>query len=206
MTNESLRNITKLIFDQPALYHGLRTFFLGGLPWPELLRLLDSNKNDVIVDIGAGTGTIAEKIHFRKYIGFDHDPRSIRVALKKNIPNASFLLQDVNEMNLTALKPTKAVLSGILHHLTDQQALSLLNSLARSISQCVVTLDPIFWKGHILNNFLCRLDRGHYIRTKEQMLNLINESSMQIDAEAYYSSNTKITKYASYRLIPRKRS
>lgn len=201
MSYQPFRTITKLIFDQPFFY-GARGILLGGWPFAQTLRLIDSKDSDVILDVGCGPGHFVDKIKFKNYLGFDHDPQYIQAALKRKIPNAVFTLDDIRNYDFQNIQPTKAILSGVLHHLSDPEAIRLLNALARTVSQWIVSEDPVYSKYHPLNNFLCRLDRGQFVRTEDEMSRLIAQTKLRVEKKILFYSNTRISKHIAFRLIP----
>lgn len=197
-----IKKITDPIFNQPFLYHNLRSFFLGGLPTPPLIRLIEPQPSDVILDIGCGTGFLAEEIPFQRYLGFDSDPKVIEIAQRKKIPNAVFATTMIQDFDFSTFHPTKAVLYGILHHLNDRDADALLKVLAKTGATKIVTMDPVYSKFHVLSNLLCRLDRGQFVRTEEKMLELIRKTGLEIETQQFHHSNTGIAKFIVFRLIP----
>ena len=202
MVYGQLRRVSKFIFDQPFFYEKVRAFLVGGHPFPKTLELLEAQKTDVILDVGCGPGHMAEKIQFKNYIGFDQDERCINVALKKKIPNAVFTRQGVADYNFGEVKPNKAILSGVLHHLSDSESLYVLKILARTVTQWIVTDDPIYSRYHVLSNFLCRLDRGDYIRPESEMMKLFEQAGFVVDKKLLFYSNTGVSKHIDFRLIP----
>lgn len=199
---QTLKKFTDPIFNLPLLYKGLRTFFLGGLPTDPILRLLESNASDMILDIGCGTGFLAEKIPFRLYVGLDRDPKMIEIAQRKKIPHSIFTLTPVQDYDFSNLHPTKAVLYGVLHHLNDKDAVSLLRMLRKTGVARLVTLDPIYSQFHFINNLLCKLDRGEYVRNEMGMLQLVEQAGLRVERKLLHYSNTVIAKYLILRLTP----
>ena len=196
-----LNRITKFIFDQPVLYDKVRSLFLGGLPNAPVLKLLEATSSDQILDVGCGTGFMANETTFQKYFGIDNDPRVIEIANRRNIKNAKFLLHDLSgSFPPLDFVPTKAILYGILHHLDDAAAAGLLRKLSGMVSDRIVTLDPVYSKRHFLNNILCKLDRGTYVRTESEMLRLVSSSGLEIKEKLLCYANTKIAKYIIFRL------
>ena len=200
--HSSLKKITDAIFNQPFLYERLRPLFLGGLPIRDILDLLEANGSDIILDVGCGTGYMAEKIGFSRYTGIDNDPRMIKIAQNRKIPNAEFVLQDIRKYNFADVGPTKIVLYGVLHHLNDRDAIELLKLLAHTTKQFIVSLDPVYAKYHLINNILCELDRGAYVRTEEDMITLISQTKLRVESKLVKYANTFIAKYLVLRLIP----
>ncbi len=199
-----LQKISDKLFGYPWIYKTLRTAFLGGLPTPPLLKLLDSRENDVLLDVGCGTGFIAEKTNYQEYRGFDSDPKVIQIAKSKNLPRCTFEVNDTDHFDFAQVRPTKAILYGILHHLDDASAQKLLRSLARCVTGCIVTLDPVYAKFHPTNNILCKLDRGRYVRTEAAWDQLVTGVGHKVETRLIHHANTRISQYLSYRLIPEK--
>ncbi len=198
------RFVTKYIFDQPFFYEKVRIFLIGGHPFTQTLELLDAKDTDVILDVGCGPGLLAQKIRFRQYLGFDSDPKYIEIAKNRRIPNAQFNLEDVSHYDFGKFRPDKAILSGVLHHLNDSEALYVLKALARTVSQRIVTDDPLYARYHVVNNLLCRLDRGEFIRTEEEMRRLFAGAGLEVEKRLIFYSNTRISKHIDFRLIPRR--
>jgi SAM-dependent methyltransferase len=197
-----LRSLSERIFNNPFLYKSIRSFFLGGLPDKPVIRLIASTEQDVILDIGCGMGDLAAELRFKNYIGIDNDPAVIRIAKSRNIPNTQFLETDIRDFDFSKLRVTKAVLYGFLHHLDDRAAVELLNFLCGIVQDSLITLDPVYSEGHWINNLLCRLDRGEYVRTPSAMDALIAQTRFRVDTRLLHSANTRIAQYLSYRLLP----
>jgi len=200
--NLTARKATHAIFSDPKRYVWIRTLFLGGLPTRPVLTLLTATPDDVIVDGGCGDGFLAEQIPFAKYLGIDSDAVSIEHANRRGVPHATFICCNVLDYPYEQYRPSKVILYGLLHHLNDADCIRLLNSLASSVSKWIVTLDPIYTKYHLVNNILCKLDRGQYVRTEAEMLKLLKQTQLAIDQKITHYATTKIAKYALFRLIP----
>lgn len=194
------RRFVTAVFDTPVLYAGLRALFLGGLPTRPVLKLLQATKDDVVLDIGCGTGFIANMIPFRHYYGFDMDAEAIRRAKLRNIPNTTFVVSMVQDYDFGSVLPTKAILYGVLHHLSDADAIELLKRLAASRVQSVVTLDPVYAQFNMINNILCRYDRGRYVRTRADINTLISRTPFAVADEKLHHANTLIAKYILFHL------
>lgn len=199
------RRLSKFIFDQPVFYKNLRILFLGGLPTTPVLKLLEPQSDDVIIDVGCGDGFISKKISCKQYIGIDNDPAVIEVANRNKNRNSLFIREDIRSINLDVLHPTKAILYGVLHHLSNLDAIDVLNALSKAVSHSIITLDPIYSRYHAINNFLCGLDRGRFVRTEKAMHELLDQTNLRIETQLIHYANTKIAKYISLRLIPPKR-
>ena len=92
----------------------------------------------------------------------------------------------------------------MLHHLNDEDAIVLLNRLSQIVTGWIVTLGGVYSKYHVLNNILCKMDRGKPVRTEDQMLKLIGQTRLIVETKWLRYANTKIAKYIIFRLLPPK--
>jgi hypothetical protein len=133
------------------------------------------------------------------------DADAIRRAKARNIPNTTFSVSMVQDYDFGPVQPTKAILYGVLHHLSDEDAIVFLERLAASGVQSVVTLDPVYADFNVINNILCRYDRGRFVRPHATFHALIDRTPFAITREKLYYANTFIAKYILTRLAQRTR-
>jgi len=119
---------------------------------------------------------------FQSYHGFDPDRRAIRNFCKKSLAGNVFLYPKALESaDIQSIRPTKALLLGLLHHVSSAYARDLFPVLNQAESlNCIVTLDPVRIRGNFVNELLCRLDRGRYVRSREGYLSLVRESDFDV--------------------------
>lgn len=150
------------------VFERLRPFVTGGIDMSPAYRELASDEQSIVLDVGSGMGDALEHLDaFASYLGIDTDRGAIAIARERHgdRPNVRFESRALSRDDLEAYRPTHVVMVGLLHHLTDDQALDLLQRLANSTSVvCVVTLDIVFLRGRWFNNLLARLDRGRHCR------------------------------------------
>lgn len=179
----------------PLVYNYIRPLIVGGIDVSEMYSLLDVQVDDVFMDIGCGTGNALNHIHhFKSYYGFDTDPVALQYAQEKflNSQKINFLNQIVTAEDVQRISPTKILMSGLLHHLTDEDVKSLLVSCASEGSvRKIVTLDIVFLEGKIVNNFFARLDRGRFARTCEAYESLLVGSDFKIVSQKLIRSHPK---------------
>ncbi|OGW79368.1 MAG: hypothetical protein A3G33_03235 [Omnitrophica bacterium RIFCSPLOWO2_12_FULL_44_17] len=198
-----INRIVNNVMGNPFLYHYMRAFLQGGIPYRSVIDSLDTNQSDLILDIGCGSSYIAQKIKFRKYLGIDIDPKSINAAIKKNIPNTEFLVADINTYDFSKQRFDKAILYGVLHHLNDEEAVTLLNKLSTLIGDCVVTWDSVYLSNfYVTNNLMCALDRGKHVRTAQEMTALIKKSNLTIVENRIVPCRSRLSKYILFKLAP----
>lgn len=155
-----------------------------------------------ILDIGCGTCDILEYLEFAEYTGIDFSNKYIkknkkRFSKKKNV---KFLSMDLNDfLAINSEKFDIILLLGVMHHLNDSELNQCLSNIQKALSPDgrIVTLDGVYednltW----FEKLLLRGDRGAYIRTKEEWVQIF--TSIFRD---YTFSITKNLYYLPYNVI-----
>jgi ubiquinone/menaquinone biosynthesis C-methylase UbiE len=139
---------------------------------------------EAIVDIGCGSGaTLAHLPPDIQYLGIDVSENYIRSARKKFSGRGTFFLGTVRDlMNQDGLRSASADLvlcNGLLHHLTDREALEVLE-LAQWImkpSGRLVCLEGVFLARQTgLSRWIVNADRGRHVRLEQEWKNLIGQA------------------------------
>jgi SAM-dependent methyltransferase len=167
----------------PLVYNRLRPWVIGGLDMAPVYRALEAASDDVIVDVGSGTGDALEYLdQFRTYHGFDIDEAAVSYARRRagNRNGVTYHARVVTREDLAAIQPTLLILAGLLHHMNDEEAIALL-SLGASLPRLrrLVTQDVVYLPGEPVSNLLARLDRGKFVRNQEGYLALVARAGLQ---------------------------
>jgi SAM-dependent methyltransferase len=171
------------ILGHPFVFSRIRPLFVGGIDWTPLYEALNAGPDSVILDVGCGMGIAHEYLHgFREYHGFDTDPIALNLARQNSAGlNINYQCRLVTEDDLQRIRPTHVLLSGLLHHLSDAEALKLLRMCAATPSvDRIATADTVYIPGRYLSNFLAFLDRGRFVRTTEGFVALAEQANVQI--------------------------
>lgn len=142
----------------------------------EYIRVLSGYK---VLDIGCGPGDILEYMPAIDYVGFDINPKYIDSAVHNFKDRGLFICSKVGEMSVE--NPGSfdlALATGVLHHLSDNEALDLFMTAKEALKPGgrLVTLDGCFIPDQSkIAHFLIANDRGQFVRTKEEYLNLASK-------------------------------
>jgi SAM-dependent methyltransferase len=172
------------LLGHPFVYDVVRPLAVGGIDWSSFYARLDVSADDVVLDIGCGTGAALQYLsRFRQYEGYDTDPTAIAAARAKHAgrPKVRFVAEACTERDIEQLAPTRIALCGLLHHLSDDEALGLLQSIQRSPRlQRIATSDIVFLDGELISNTLAHLDRGCHCRRRQGYYDLIARSGLRL--------------------------
>ncbi len=179
-----MRGLFDRLLGHPQIYEFVRPFAVGGVDMSHAYRRLDCGDDAVVLDVGCGTGDALRHIErFGSYVGIDTDARAVRFAAQRwqQRPNVRFECRLCTPEDLREIAPTHVCLIGLLHHLTDEEAVALLGMLHESPRLVrAVTLDIVYVPGHFYNNVMARLDRGRYCRTRDDYERLAASAGLRI--------------------------
>ncbi|MEY8198410.1 MAG: class I SAM-dependent methyltransferase [Colwellia sp.] len=159
------------VLSSPQVYRLLQNF-LGGKPARETLcgRYFNIEQVRRVIDIGCGPADILEVIPERiHYSGFDASGEYIEFARNKyrqrdaQFHNHIVDSHNINQYGLFDL----ALATGVLHHLSDDDALELFKIAKRSlaVNGRLVTIDPCYVdKQSLISRKLVAGDRGQNVR------------------------------------------
>lgn len=170
---------------------------------------LDLDDEDVVLDVGCGDGHSLEHLtRFRTYYGFDDDRLALALLHDKYRGGN---VRTVNRMptrsDVLAIAPTKGLVVGRLHQLSDAMARELLDALAASSRlERFVSIDPVLRPGHPVDNVLARLDRGRFVRTVDAYRSLIEASPFGVERAAQIRLRTGVAHYWVTTLAARRRA
>ena len=143
-----------------------------------------ANKSDFVLDIGCGTGEILDYLPAVNYYGIDFSLEYIEAAKLKFGDKGQFKCMTIKEGLPSELnnKFDVALAIGVLHHLNDDESLSLIEAAYNSLipGGRLVTIDPCFDLNQtILAKKIISRDRGQFIRTGNQYQALFDKTKLR---------------------------
>lgn len=177
-------NLYQRILGTPFVYNYVRPMVVGGIDWSPFYRRVESTEHDVVLDVGCGTGIALDYLkNFARYDGIDTDEVAIGFARDSygTRPSVSFKCQICTTADVAEIQPSLVLLCGLLHHLSDEEALTLLSALKASTRlQRIVTSDIVYLERNPVSNFLASLDRGKYCRHRGEYEALIARAGLRL--------------------------
>jgi SAM-dependent methyltransferase len=175
-------SIYERILGHPFVFGRIRPIFVGGIDWTPLYETLDAGPDSIILDVGCGMGIAHKYLHgFREYHGFDTNALAIKRAQQHaSGPNIHFECRVLNEDDVRRIRPTHVLLSGLLHHLSDDDALKLLRMCSVSTVVRFATADTVYLPGEYLSNVLAFLDRGRFVRNVSSFVKLAEAANLDV--------------------------
>lgn len=166
-----LRGLHQAILGTPFVYDHVRPRVVGGIDMSGVYRRLEGEAAARVLDVGCGTGDALRYLSpGEAYLGVDTDARAVAVARARHgqKPGVRFEARELAPADVRTLDPTGVVLAGVLHHLDNTTARSVLELVREAPSlRRVVTSDILFVPGRPFNNVMAMMDRGRHCRSED---------------------------------------
>jgi SAM-dependent methyltransferase len=185
-------NLWRKLLGTPFVYDRIRPRVVGGIDMRPLYDLLTPAARRVVIDIGCGTGDALRYLDdFEKYLGVDTDEVAIDAARARYAgrSNVSFWARTLEPDHFTEIEPTGVVLSGVLHHMSNEIAESVLRMTTKSPALVrVVTSDIVFMPDMLFNNVMAMMDRGRFCRDPDAYIALARGAGLEVEQATTMSS------------------
>ncbi len=201
-------NLYQRVLGTPFVYNRIRPLAVGGIDMTPFYDRVGASAEDVILDVGCGTGDALRYLSgFSRYEGIDTDDVALGFARKAYgaRPNVSFACQICTAEDVERIAPSRVLLCGLLHHLSDDQVLALLGALKSSPRlRRIVTSDIVYLDRSLISNFLASMDRGKFCRRREQFEALVARAEMKVVESAIVPCRprTGLAKYLMMTIEP----
>ncbi|MBD1167842.1 methyltransferase domain-containing protein [Pelagibacterales bacterium SAG-MED06] len=125
----------KNILNFPFMYQLLQTICLTENFRKNVITEKIKSDNQIILDIGCDPGNMIKYLKFVNYYGFDSDKNYIDYA-KNKYKECSFFLEEFSLKSTKKIEKVDTVLlSGLLHHLSDDEIKELMSAIKLSVKK-----------------------------------------------------------------------
>jgi SAM-dependent methyltransferase len=133
-----------------------------------------------VLDIGCGTGQYSA-LTSGEYVGIDLNAEYVAYARKRcQRPGTTFRCGDVSELARDGASFDIVLMVDFLHHVSDQEAQGLLETVGRLARRSIVSFEPVPDQTNPLGSWIVRHDRGHYVRRLERLRELFAASGLPL--------------------------
>jgi ubiquinone/menaquinone biosynthesis C-methylase UbiE len=148
-----------------------------------LRRVLEDATGKVVLDVGAGTGSLEEALPpGARYVWLDADPQKLN-GFRTKSPSPA-ILGDATKLPLRDRSVDWAVSTGVSHHLDDAELGLMLDELRRVTREGVVFVDAV-QSSAPGNRLLWRYDRGRHARPAAMLWRELQRRFEVVEAQEF---------------------
>lgn len=185
--------LVERVLGHPWVYEHVRPLAVGGIDMSGAYDVLDCDADAVVLDVGCGTGDALRHItRYADYLGLDTDDVALEHARTRHAgrPNTRFEQRICDASDFSARPVSHVSMIGLLHHLSDVEAITLLRLLAECPTLVrAVSLDIVYLEGRFYNNLLAYFDRGRFCRDAAGYARLAREAGLSVRSEQIVRSH-----------------
>lgn len=164
----------------PIIYELLH-HLIGARRWLQRFTedVIRPRGGDRVFDIGCGAGALLRCLpETTSYVGFDRNEACIQRARRMHGARGEFICDDVANFSSHALAPADIAVSiGVLHHLDDNLASTILRATANALKPGgrLITVDPCFHpEQSAIQRLVVSNDRGMHVRPYDRYVELVD--------------------------------
>lgn len=172
---------SSVILDNPYMFNYVRYLLAGQQKGMKtfISNYLNKYHCKSIADICSGTGDFAAVIPLgAKYIGWDKNEDFIAFSRKRYIKNKNISFEKLDvlkDQKKVHKKYDAVVLISAVHHFSDKDLETLLKFVKKITNKVLIIADIIPDPPHLLQRFFVRIDRGKFVRPREEKVRILNK-------------------------------
>lgn len=183
-----------------------RVLVTGNNPFLHDRRLgaeIDRGAHGFVLDIGCGEARLLNFASPDRYVGLDlHRPSLERARRRWDGTGVEFVEMDITRSELTPWRGADvAVMSNFLHHLSDPEALNLLQHVARDAQPGRILVQDAQPTG-VMGPVVRALDDGEHLRSRAELFDLLRPA-FAVREVARWSNRLRSFEYLLLELRPR---
>lgn len=174
-----LAHLQYAILGNPRVYDFQQTHFGGKPVTVRLEKELDHLGAVTLLDIGAGTGVVADLVsHETRYVWLDHDTNKLRGLLSKPI-DCYAVLGDAVRLPFGDGAADWTLMVEVSHHIPDSVLEQCLSEAARVTGDRFLFVDAVRGR-RLRSKLMWHLDLGRFPRTEAELLHAL-ESNFEVE-------------------------
>lgn len=175
----SFKTFKNNLLNNPLPFNIVRSILLAGKGkmYKELRNTIAPEKGSKVLDVGCGTGEFALLFdNSVDYTGIDMNTGFLDYAsnLYKH-QNKKFVQMDATKMSFKKSEFDTSLLLSFIHHFSEEDLDKILKEVNRITQKSIFVLEPIPRKYNLLSKIFYALDRGDFIRKKEEQLRILSK-------------------------------
>lgn len=181
----------KQILSYPLAYNFLQNLLSKKKSRGLLIKkYVKPDKKDHILDLGCGPGRLIDLLpEGVKYTGIDISTDYIEDAKIRYGNKYNFICSNTMAIDFSNIGTfNKVIANGFFHHLDDRTILCLMDKIKPALSKHVqlVSLDGCYIADqNFISKFFLSNDRGNYVRTETEYMNLLKSSFNNVESFIY---------------------
>lgn len=175
-----------------------RVLVTGNNPFAHDRRLgaeIDRGTHGFVLDVGCGDARLLNFANPDRYVGLDiHRPSLERARRRWDGSGMEFVEMDITRSDLTPWRGADvAVMSNFLHHLSDTEALNLLQHVVRDAQPGRILVQDAQPSG-VMGPVVRALDDGEHLRSRTELIGLL-QPTFAVREVAHWSNRLKSFAY-----------
>jgi SAM-dependent methyltransferase len=166
--------------------YDLLQYLLGGAHTRRWIQeeFIRARAGERVLDVGCGTADVLSVLPDVEYIGFDISESYVARAQARWGGRGRFLAQPLDREAMRSLGQFDVVLAtGLLHHLTDEEATTLFDLVAPALTPAgrIITVDGCYVdRQNPIARTLIKNDRGKHVRTPDAYVALAQSAGLEV--------------------------
>ena len=184
-----IRRLAERVAAEPLLFHFLRKVPEANYRATKqrIARVRDAIGRPTVLDLGCGTGELATLFASDGYVGVDVDANRVRFA-RRRLPLYRFQCADARTWRNDGAPFDLVLVCGVLHHLGDDGARTLLETARANVApQGVVLLVEDIHGASLGARIVQSIEMGAHVRGPDEWTALVS-SVVRIDRTETYES------------------
>jgi ubiquinone/menaquinone biosynthesis C-methylase UbiE len=170
-------------------YYFVRPKWFSNIFFNKMLKDYFDFKDKEVLDFGCGIGSSSFLFQPSTYIGVDCDNKRIEYA-NKLYPEYKFMTVKEGRLDISTNSIDYIIILSVLHHIPSEALSGYLMEFKRIMKPAgrIIIVEPCLCRKQIISNwYMTNFDKGKYIRSEEEYLNIFNINNFKTEVIKRYN-------------------